>query len=343
MDHKQFGETRNWEELIAILNEHQTFIFSTHLEPDADGLGSELGLARYLKSIGKTVHIFNPSPLRVNLGFLPDEGEVKVFNVDQHTAILNAADVFIAFDIGNFNRLNELCPILESSDIIKVSIDHHPGDKFQFQYRYDFPAASSTGVLIFDLIHEMDQQSLADCAIAKPLYAAIMSDTGNFRFNNTDPETFAVAAQLVAAGVKPYELYVQIYEDLNTQGRLIVLQDLLNGIQYECEGRLAWSVIDFEALITKGATPDDLHSLSDFIRSIKGVEIGVSITKMPNQPTDVSFRSKGYIPINGIAKTFDGGGHAFAAGCRIALPLEEAAEAVVAECRKTIHEWDANA
>jgi phosphoesterase RecJ-like protein len=168
----------------------------------------------------------------------------------------------------------------------------------------------------------------------------MMSDTGNFRFNNTDPETFNVAGRLVSAGVKPYELYVHIYENLNTPGRLVVLQRLLSELKYDCDGRLAWSVIDFESLPNLGAKPDDLHSLSDFIRSIKGVEVGVSITKMPNKPTDVSFRSKGEIPVNTVAMKFGGGGHAFAAGCTVNADLSEAAEKIVEACRQQIIEWD---
>ena len=87
----------------------------------ADGLGSELSLARFLKDIGKTVHILNPSPLRVNLEFLASDGEVQVFDADKHTTILSEADVFIAFDIGNYDRLNDIGKFLESVDILTVA------------------------------------------------------------------------------------------------------------------------------------------------------------------------------------------------------------------------------
>ncbi|MCF6239647.1 MAG: DHH family phosphoesterase [Candidatus Marinimicrobia bacterium] len=343
MDQNNVGVKRGWDTLKTILHEHESFVFSTHSEPDADGVGSELGLARYLRSIGKKVHILNPSPLRLNLNFLPDKSEIQVYNPDLHVQVLEQAEVFIAFDIGNFDRLDRLCPDLETTDIIKISIDHHPGDKSQFDHRFDYPSASSTGVLVADLIGELDAAYLEQIQIAEPLYAAIMSDTGNFRYNNTDPETFYTAGRLVAAGVKPYDLYVKIYEDLNTPGRLLVLQRLLSELHYDCDGRLAWSLINFDELRNLGATTDDLHSLSDFIRSIKGVEIGVSFTKMDSQPTDVSFRSKGQIPINTVARQFNGGGHAFAAGCRVDDSLEASGKAVIEACRLVIQEWDNNA
>ena len=336
------GEQRNWGDLQALLAENDTFIFSTHVQPDADGVGSELGLARYLKSIGKTVHILNPSPLRVNLEFLTNNDEIQVYDSDIHSHLLSTADVFIAFDIGHYDRLMVLAQDLKSSAIKKVSIDHHPGDKSQFDYQFDFPTASSTGVLIYDLLNTIDNSANKIYEIARPIYAAMMSDTGNFRFNNTDPETLIAAAHLVSAGVKPYELYVYLYEDLNTPGRLLVIQKLLSELQYACDGRLAWSLIDFEDIEKLGATKDDMNSLSDFIRSIKGVEVGVSFTRTPGQKIDVSFRSKGHITINKIAMSFGGGGHAFAAGCHVDGTLEEAAVSVVAECVKTIESWEAD-
>ncbi|NQV40847.1 MAG: DHH family phosphoesterase [Candidatus Marinimicrobia bacterium] len=336
------GEQRNWEALRSLLVENDTFVFSTHLQPDADGVGSELALARFLTSLGKTVHILNPSPLRVNLEFLPNVDEIHVYDTGKHAKLVENSDLFIAFDIGHFDRLMDLSKDLQSMDITKVSIDHHPGDKSQFDMSCDFPTASSTGVLIYDLINSMDEQANSRTEIAIPIYSAMMSDTGNFRFNNTDPETLLAAAHLVSAGVKPYELYVYLYEDLNTPGRLQVIQKLLSELKYDCEGRLAWSVIDFENIRPLGAAPDDMNSLSDFIRSIKGVEVGVSITQMAGKKVDVSFRSKGKIPINTVAQSFGGGGHAFAAGCHVDGTLEEAAALIVKKTVEAIEAWDKN-
>ena len=343
MEAKQSGDMRNWGELAAILNEQKSFVFSTHLQPDADGLGSELGLARYLRKSGKIVHIINPSSLRPNLEFLDEDGDAMVYDTNDHAQLIEEADVFIAFDIGDYSRLEGLCAPLEKNDILKISIDHHPGDKSQFDHRYDFSNASSTGILIFELLHHMDDRALDDYAIALPLYAAIMSDTGNFRFDNTDSETFKAAARLVSAGVKPNDMYIHIYENLNTSGRIHVLKRLLNELKYDCDGRLAWSVIDYQELSDLGVTPDDMNSLSDFIRSIKGVEVGVAITKTAGQDADISIRSKGRIVINTVAMSFGGGGHAFAAGCSISGTLSEATEAIVEACRQTISEWDTNA
>ncbi len=343
MSRDRIGERRDWEALRVLLVDNDTFVFSTHVQPDADGVGSELALARYLISIGKTVHILNPSPLRVNLEFLSEMDEIRVYDTTQHAKLVADSDIFIAFDIGHYDRLMDLSIDLQSMDIIKVSIDHHPGDKSQFDMDCNFPTASSTGVLIYDLINSMDEEANSRTEIAIPIYSAMMSDTGNFRFNNTDPETLYAAAFLVSSGVKPYELYVYLYEDLNTPGRLQVIQKLLSELKYDCDGRLAWSVIDFEDIRPLGAAPDDMNSLSDFIRSIKGVEVGISVTQMAGQKVDVSFRSKGKIPINTVAQSFGGGGHAFAAGCHVDGTLEEAAARIVQKSIDAIKAWDGNA
>ncbi|MCF7808561.1 MAG: DHH family phosphoesterase [Candidatus Marinimicrobia bacterium] len=327
---------RDWTRLQAVLADYDTFVFSTHVEPDADGLGSELALARYLTNQGKTVHILNPSDIRGNLDFLPVNGELETYNGDVHQSILDSTEIFIAFDIGHYSRLNALGEELKSRDILKLCIDHHPGDKTDFDEVFDYDNASSTGVLIYDLLSQLDKFAINDLSIAKPLYAAMMSDTGNFRFNNTDPETLTAAAHLVGTGVKPYEVYVNIYENLNTPGRLLVLQELLNTIQYDVDGKLAWALIDLEKISEQGVVPDDLHSLSDFIRSIKGVEVGVAFTKLPGRSVDVSIRSKGRVPINTVAREFGGGGHAFAAGCTPEGSPSEAMANVIESCKRAI-------
>jgi phosphoesterase RecJ-like protein len=155
-----------------------------------------------------------------------------------------------------------------------------------------------------------------------------MSDTGNFRFNNTDSETLEIAAVLLDAGVKPYEMYVEIYENLNTAGRIIVLRHILEALQFAIDGKLAWASLDLARMKALGASEDDLHGLSDFLRSIKGVEIAFVVTRNGSEPVDVSMRSKGRYPVNGVAGQFGGGGHAFAAGCRINDTLEGATQAL---------------
>jgi len=325
---------RNWEPVLKIIRDSQQFIFSTHVEPDADGAGSELALARYLKSRGKQVSIINPTALRSNLQFLTDGDEIEVYDESVHLSLIESADVFIAFDIGSFERLGPLADAIRRNGIRKLSIDHHPGDKSQFDLLIDDPTASSTGVMIYDLLKELEPGFVPDLELANPLYAAIMSDTGNFRFNNTDVETFSVAAVLIKSGVRPYEMFVEIYENLNTPGRIAVMRYLLENLQFAEEGRLAWASIDFAAVRDLGAQEDDLHGLSDFIRSIKGVQIGFVVVKLNDSPVDVSLRSKGRYPVNGVAGQFGGGGHAFAAGCRIPGSLESAAEGLV----KAFHE-----
>ena len=249
---------------------------------------------------------------------------------------MEKAQVFIAFDIGSYERLGNLLPGLDRPGLIKISIDHHLGEKEQFDLTMDDPRASSTGVLAFDLLYNFDPGFELTKELANPLYAAIMSDTGNFRFNNTDQETLQMASILIGVGVRPYEMFVEIYENLNTPGRMVVMRYLLDNLEFALDGRLAWSRIQFDELASQGAQPDDLHGLSDFLRSILGVEIGFVLVKLNGDLVDVSLRSKGHFPVNGVAAQFGGGGHSFAAGCRIPGTLDEASEQLTAALSKVI-------
>jgi len=327
---------RDWAPIVDLVKWAKKIVLTAHEDADGDALGSELALARFLKRQGKQVTIINPTPTRSSLEFLVKPGEVLAWE-ERHRKLLEAADLVMAFDIGDFNRLLEIGKVIQRAQLKAVSIDHHVGEKAQFKHVIDDAAASSTGVLVLDLLKKLEPVLELTLDLAEPLYVAIMTDTGNFRFNNTDEEAFQAASQLVAAGVRPYDLYVKLYEDINTPGRLYVLKLILERLQFAAEGRLAWVTLPRDLLNRNPQVRgDDLHGLSDFVRSIKGVEVGCVITEMENGQIDISMRSKGTIKINGVACAFGGGGHFFAAGCQLKGTLPEIEQKVVSALREQI-------
>ncbi|MCF7796836.1 MAG: DHH family phosphoesterase [Lentisphaeria bacterium] len=331
-----YKSNRKWSQIITIIQSAQRFVFSTHADPDGDGLGSELALARWLKRRGKTVDILNPTPMNGIYDFLDPEGEIQIYQPAGHQSIIAAADAFIIFDIGDYKRLGEVGTAISATGKPVINIDHHPGDKTQFSHSMDDPTACATGVLVYDLIRHMDE-SHVDIKIAEPLYTALVNDTGNFRFNNTNAEAHAIAMDLLESGVEPYTIYVNIYEQ-TSRGRVELLKYTLENLQFSRNGELAWSVLTQSELDAAGATPDDLTGLSDFMRSIQGVEIGCSIVALENEPVKISLRSKGKYTVNDIAAAFDGGGHAFAAGAQLDLPVKDAVERVVNACLAKVEE-----
>lgn len=329
-----YKSNRKWSKIITLIQSAERFVFSTHADPDGDGLGSELALARWLKRRRKTVHILNPTPMNGIYDFLDPEGEVQVYDPASHTEIIKAADLFIIFDIGDYKRLGDVGIAMSSTGKPLINIDHHPGDKTQFTLSMDDITACATGILVYDLLRHMDDSPM-DAWIAEPLYAAIVNDTGNFRFNNTNPEAHAVAMDLIQTGVEPYAVYMNIYEQ-TSRGRVELLKYTLENLRFSENGEFAWSVLTQAELDEANATPDDLTGLSDFLRSIKGVEIGCSIVALEGESVKISLRSKGKYTVNDIAGKFDGGGHAFAAGAQLDLPLSTAVEMVVNACLEKV-------
>lgn len=327
---------RQWSEIITLINSANRFVFSTHADPDGDGLGSELALARWLKRHGKTVEILNPTPMNGNYSFMDPSGEITDFRAEMHQHFIDEADVFVVFDIGDFKRLNSIGEAMLMSGKPRISIDHHPGDKHQFTHIMDDASACATGVLVYDLIREMDGSDLTK-DLAEPIYAAIVNDTGNFRFNNTNSEAHAIAMELLQTDVEPYSIYMNIYEQ-TSRGRVELLKYTLENLKFSENGELAWSVLTQKNLDDANASVDDLTGLSDFMRSIKGVEIACSVIALKDEPVKVSLRSKGRYTVNDVAGKFGGGGHNFAAGAQINPPLEEALDSIVAACLAKVGE-----
>lgn len=332
----EYRSKRKWSEIISIINSAHRFVFSTHADPDGDGLGSELALARWLTKQGKQVNILNPTPMNGIYNFLDPESRIEAFNPLSHQAIVDDAEAFIVFDIGDFKRLNSVGEAMAKTGKPFVSIDHHPGDKHQFTHNMDDASACASGVLVYDLIRQMGG-SVLDKQIAEPLYTALVNDTGNFRFNNTNPEAHTIATELLQAGVEPYSIYVNIYEQ-TSRGRVELLKFTLENLKFSENGELAWSILTQADLDNAKATVDDLTGLSDFMRSIRGVEIACSVLALNDEPVKVSLRSKGRYTVNDVAGKFGGGGHNFAAGAQIDRPIDEALQMIVCACLAKVGE-----
>ena len=330
----EYKSPRNWSAIISLIQSARRFVFSTHADPDGDGLGSELALARWLKRRGKSVSILNPTGMNGIYTFLDPHGEIESFDPAQHTELVQNADAFIVFDIGDFTRLFGVGKAMLATGKPLISIDHHPGDKHQFSHSLDDATASASGILVYDLIKSLGAREI-DYDLALPLYTAIVNDTGNFRFNNTNAETHLVAIDLLKAGVNPNEVYTHIYEQIS-RGKAEILKFLLENLNFSDNGELAWTVLRQTNLDAAHATMDDIQGLSDFMRSIKGVEIACSIVALDGEPVKISLRSKGKYTVNDVARQFGGGGHNFAAGGQMDLPLVEVTERVVKACMEKV-------
>ncbi len=325
----------NFDRIKTIMNAHQTFVLTTHVNPDGDALGSELALAYFLKAAGKKITILNHNVTPENYSWLDEENLIIPFHADQHKEIILQADVIFILDVNQPDRLRSLEPYVKQSTAVKVIIDHHlEPQQFGDAYVID-DEATSTGELIYKLITGINGNGI-DRQIARALYTAIMTDTGSFRFPRTDSETHMIAAHLVDCGADPTEIYVHVYEGW-TLGRMRLLGEVLDSMKLEYNGKLAYVVCTQKMFSETGTTEVETDNFTTYPMSVKDVVIGILFNELRNG-VKISFRSKGSIPINQLAKEFGGNGHLNAAGARLYdVNLDETVNSVIKRAGKYVH------
>jgi bifunctional oligoribonuclease and PAP phosphatase NrnA len=308
------------------LNHPRKAVIVTHFKPDADALGSSLGLAGYLKKKNHDVTVITPSDYPDFLAWMPGNREVMIFHKEKPAladAAVKAADIIFCLDFSSLKRINELGEMVAQSAAKKVLIDHHldPEDFAEF-VQWD-TAAASTAELVFSLIAELHDEHLIDAQIADCLYAGLMTDTGSFRHPNTTEKVFQVAASLVAKGADPAKVSKLIY-DTNTIERLRLMGFVLSErLQVIPEFRTAYITLSAEDLRRYGSQTGDTEGLVNFGLSIKGIRLSVLISDR-RENIKLSFRSLGEFSVNDFArKHFEGGGHKNAAGGQTTQTLDQ--------------------
>nr|MBC8288709.1 DHH family phosphoesterase [Planctomycetota bacterium] len=204
----------DWSPLIEIIRSNDRFVLSSHVRPDADALGSELGLAYALESLGKSVRIVNPSAASPNLGFLDPDGRAKKIGDSMTADEARDTDVHIVVDTSAWTQLQDVGEVIKTTAAQKVIIDHHVSSDDLGGLVIKDTSAAATGELIFELAQALEAEIREEAATA--LYCAIATDTGWFRFPSTTPRTMHIAGQLIDAGAKPHVLYSLLYAPHST-------------------------------------------------------------------------------------------------------------------------------
>ena len=303
-----------FETFRTIVESHSRFVLTTHVNPDGDGLGTEVALAIYLQKQGKQATILNYSATPENYYFLAQFHPILQFDPSQHTQIIENVEVIIVLDTNQLDRLVTMKSVLLSSKAVKICIDHHlePGE-FADLYILD-ESSTATGEIIYRLLNYLTGRSI-DRETAIALYTAIMTDTGSFRYPKTDSETHKIIAQLIQIGADPVAIYEHVYER-GSINRVRLLGLALANMQITHDGKLAYIVLTREMFDKTNTTEVDAEAFVPYTLTIDGIQIGLMFSEM-NGIVKISFRSKGDIWINELAKEFGGNGHKNAAGARI--------------------------
>lgn len=296
------------------------FVLTSHVNPDGDGLGCEAAIAAWLMDLGKEALIFNSSPTPANYRFLDPDKLMQVYNRERHREALLSADYVIILDISDWNRLREVGEDIRTAAISKICIDHHPPqDKFVDLKLVDVHACA-TGEIVYDLLKFSGAKITR--RIAEALYTSIITDTGSFRFTNTNPRAYHICGELAETGINPPRIYQNVYEHQPLR-KIQLFAYVLNHLRLEENGRIAWFEVSKEILAEKGANTYDTEGFADYPRVINGVEVSIMFIEMDDGKFKVSLRSRGNYVINGIAQKFGGGGHPYAAGIMIEGDMKE--------------------
>ena len=310
-----------WQAVISLIRNNYSFILTTHANPDCDALGSELALAEHLRSLDKQVTIINSDATPATYRFLDPKHTLKRYSPKRHSTVIAEADIIVVLDAsGTWSRTGKIGDILKQATATKICIDHHPDSTDFVDVAVVDTQAAATGELIFDLIEKM--QGKISPVMAQALYAAIITDTGNFRFPKTSPQTHYIAARLIAAGADPLQIYSQLYEQ-NPLGVVQLKGHVLASIQTAFEGRLAYYGLTQATLKEYRAKSSQLDGFASLGQQIGGVQATLFCMETSNSRVKISLRSNGTVAINGIAQAYGGGGHPSAAGATVDGKLEQ--------------------
>ncbi len=217
------------EIIRRLIEQHSSFVLTTHVNPDGDGLGSELAFAHFLRKLGKRVSIINHSKTPDNYLWLDAGNEIVHFSPERDRTSILAAEIIFILDTNQPERLRTMQEAVLQSKAKKIVIDHHlEALPFADHYVIDIDA-TSTGEIVYNIIKAIDGK-LFDRDIARSLYTAIMTDTGSFRYPRTDPETHRITSHLIECGADPTEIFACVYEDWSL-GRMRLLGEMLDSMK----------------------------------------------------------------------------------------------------------------
>lgn len=314
------------DRIIEILGRAGSVVITTHANADGDGAGSEVALAAFLRARGTEAWIVNPTPFPESCAFLlPDPDWAVPCRSGEASLRCRAADLAVVVDTAEKPRIGRVKSLIRG--LPKVVIDHHPpGGRPIAGEVFRDTAACATGALVFELIDRAGGPWSA--AIASALYIAVLTDTGGFRFANTNPSCLRTAARLVELGASPEKLHRAAYGRFRPR-RFELLREALATLTVHDSGRAAWMIVPKDAYDRLGATVEDLEGFVDVPRDIAGVEVAALFRTTADGRIKVSLRSTSPVDVNVIATELGGGGHVRAAAAVVGGALEEVVKRVV--------------
>jgi bifunctional oligoribonuclease and PAP phosphatase NrnA len=311
------------KQIIDQLQKSRSILVVSHTNPDGDAIGALLAAGLAFKAMDKKVHIVNESAIPAVYRFLPSIKSIR-HRLDATATV----DTVVVLDCGSLERVGTLISRIQTASMI-INIDHHMTNcRFGHLHLVD-PEACATAELIYRIINELNIQFT--CPIATAIYTGILTDTGSFRFSNTNQAAFAICAEMISSGADPYDVAQHVYGRYSL-GRIKLLNLALDSLEISPNGRMSIITLTQRMLKMTGTQAEDIDGIINYGRRIEDVQVAVLIheteseSKTPGRGRrdfHVSLRSDGNVNVADIAARFGGGGHANAAGFSVVSTLAE--------------------
>ena len=312
--------TINWPRFAELIRAHQRFLLVSHIRPDCDALGSELGMALILEALGKSVRIVNGQATPPNLAFIDPTNRIGVIGQTVQPAELADIEVVMILDTSAWAQIGPMSDFIRSFPGKKIVLDHHVSEDEIGAEQFKNVKAEATGRLVVEAAEALGVKLTPEMAM--PIYAALATDTGWFRFASVSAGTYRIAAQLIEAGARPAEIYNSLYEQ-DSLGRMKLRGVILARIESELDGRLAHTYVLKEDFTSTKALPSDTEDVVNYALAIRGTQFAVILVEQQSGGFKISFRSRSAVDCSKLAEKWGGGGHKAAAGAFLQGPLSD--------------------
>lgn len=325
---KNIFKTADVERLAAIIGENNFFVLTCHAGPDGDALGSTLGLAHYLKELGKEALVIVPDAFPDFLAWMPGAQEIVRYDKYKEKAelMIAAADVVFAMDYNALSRVDDMGAAIGKAKAVKVLIDHHLQPDEFCELMFSYPQLSSTCELVFRLVYAMEGYDALTKAACECIYAGMMTDTGCFSYGPCTQEVYLIISLLMQKEINKDRIYNKVFNNYS-EGRLRLMGYVLyEKMRVFPELHTALITLTREEMRRFDFNKGDTEGLVNIPLQMKGIYFSTFLREDTEKDViRVSLRSQGTFPCNKFAaQYFNGGGHLNASGGQFEGTLQEA-------------------
>ncbi len=314
---------RSFEEKLGQVS--STIVIMPHVNPDGDAVGSALGLAGILKNAGKQVVVISPNHYPGFYKWMSGSNEAVIYSSEKEKAakILQEAGMLICLDFNHLSRTGDLKELVAKYSGPSILIDHHPYPENFTDLLISHPEYSSTAELVFHVVKAIGYETYIDQKSAECLFCGIMTDTGSFDYNVSDPQTFKTVSDLLSYGISPEEIHDRVFDNYSADRMRLLGHCLSECMEVFPEYHAAVMYLSKEVQKKYNFVNGDSEGFVNYPLSIKGIHFSTLFTEKDDH-VKASFRSKGEFAVNEFAsENFNGGGHRNAAGGEVFASLED--------------------